>query len=140
MCDARGPGRYNGTASEPNPSECPFLVVMLFRTSGATSHSVVFFFFLNSLACLALHVYCLCVSELPSGHMLGARNVPFGSMINMDEKLFKSPDQLREGVYHVCIMCVCMQALCLCSNQQCQQNAGWIEVFYGQLKKKILEI
>ncbi|XP_064390565.1 3-mercaptopyruvate sulfurtransferase-like [Halichondria panicea] len=34
--------------------------------------------------------------ELPSGHMIGALNIPFKDLINEDTKLFKSKEQLQE--------------------------------------------
>lgn len=35
---------------------------------------------------------------LPSGHMIGALNVPFKDLINEDTKLFKDKEQLQEGI------------------------------------------
>ena len=37
--------------------------------------------------------------SFPSGHMIGAMNVPFMNLIKSDTKLLKSKDELRKGVY-----------------------------------------
>lgn len=39
--------------------------------------------------------------SFPSGHMIGAKNVPFMNLINNKTKLFKSKDELRNGTCNV---------------------------------------
>lgn len=38
--------------------------------------------------------------SLPSGHMIGAKNVPFKNLLNGDTKLLKSKDELRKGGWY----------------------------------------
>ena len=35
--------------------------------------------------------------SIPSGHMIGAFNIPFYRMLNPESKIFKCKDELREG-------------------------------------------
>ena len=37
-------------------------------------------------------------ASLPSGHMLGAKNVPFMKLLNQETKLLKSKPELRKGL------------------------------------------
>ena len=43
--------------------------------------------------------------SFPSGHIVGARNLPFYQMINPESKILKSKDEIREGkqVSHSCM-------------------------------------
>lgn len=37
--------------------------------------------------------------SFPSGHMIGAKNVPFMNLLKTDTKLLKSKEELRKGMY-----------------------------------------
>ena len=49
--------------------------------------------------------------HLPSGHMIGARNVPFMSLLDPEKNILKSKEEIKEGVYVHARACVCV---CVC--------------------------